>query len=166
MFSSHCVGRVSVFAPEDIHSSDPIRRPTTSGKDREVKCSSTSEPRAEGNLLEATRVLQPFCLRLERWRVLLRLHKTLGRWLESLIPLTTHLVIFPKYNGMIGNTKEHIRRYVDVLTAHTHVLEGWAFTWYTSGLKLEWGYSIHEKVLCFGWKAYSIKSATGEEEDL
>lgn len=28
--------------------------------------------------------------------------------------------IFPKYDGMIGNTKEHIRRYVDALAAHSH----------------------------------------------
>ena len=51
--------------------------------------------------------------------------------------------IFPKYNGMIGNAREHIRRYVDALTAHSHdceprlrefskSLEGRAFTWYTS----------------------------------
>ena len=51
--------------------------------------------------------------------------------------------IFPKYNGMIRNAREHIRRYVDALTAHFHdhelrlrefsnSLEGQAFTWYTS----------------------------------
>ena len=28
--------------------------------------------------------------------------------------------IFPKYNGITRNDKEHIRRYVDVLTAHSH----------------------------------------------
>ena len=28
--------------------------------------------------------------------------------------------IFPKYDGMIGNAREHIRRYVDALTAHSH----------------------------------------------
>ena len=44
---------------------------------------------------------------------------------------------------MIGNAREHIRRYVDALTAHSHdqelrlreffkSLEGQAFTWYTS----------------------------------
>ena len=27
-------------------------------------------------------------------------------------------LIFPKYNGMIGNAKKHIRRYVDALTDH------------------------------------------------
>ena len=51
--------------------------------------------------------------------------------------------IFPKYDGMIGNAREHIRRYVDALTAHfndrklrlrefSKSLEGCAFTWYTS----------------------------------
>ena len=28
--------------------------------------------------------------------------------------------IFPKYDGMVGNTREHIRRYVDALTAHSY----------------------------------------------
>ena len=28
--------------------------------------------------------------------------------------------IFPKYDDMIGNAKEHIRRYVDALMAHSH----------------------------------------------
>ena len=60
--------------------------------------------------------------------------------------------IFPKYDGMIGNAREHIKKYVDVLTAHSHdhelslkefskSLEGRAFTWYTSlapGLILSW----------------------------
>ena len=60
--------------------------------------------------------------------------------------------IFPKYDGMVGNAREHIRRYVDALTAHSHdhklrlrefskSLEGHAFTWYTSlllGLILSW----------------------------
>ena len=43
---------------------------------------------------------------------------------------------------MIGNAKEHIRRYIDALIAHSHdqelrlreffkSLEGQAFTWYT-----------------------------------
>ena len=44
---------------------------------------------------------------------------------------------------MIGNAREHIKRYVDALTAHSHdqelrlkeffkSLEGRAFTWYTN----------------------------------
>jgi len=47
---------------------------------------------------------------------------------------------------MIRNAREHIRRYVDALTAHSHdhelrlrefskSLEGQAFTWYTSLLQ-------------------------------
>jgi len=51
--------------------------------------------------------------------------------------------IFPKYDGMIGNARDHIRRYVDALTTQSHdhelrlrefskSLEGRAFTWYTS----------------------------------
>nr|POF20749.1 hypothetical protein CFP56_65277 [Quercus suber] len=51
--------------------------------------------------------------------------------------------IFPKYNGMIRNAKEHIRRYVDTMIAYSNdrelrlrefskSLEGCAFTWYTS----------------------------------
>ena len=51
--------------------------------------------------------------------------------------------IFPKYAGMAGNAKEHIRRYVDALTPHSHdhelrlkefskSLEGRAFICYTS----------------------------------
>lgn len=28
--------------------------------------------------------------------------------------------IFPKYDGMIGNAKEHTKRYVDALAAHSH----------------------------------------------
>ena len=51
--------------------------------------------------------------------------------------------VFPKYDGMIANARDHIRRYVDALTAHSHdhelrlgefskSLEGRAFTWYTS----------------------------------
>ena len=52
-------------------------------------------------------------------------------------------LIFPKYDGMIGNGRWHIKRYVDALTAHSNdrelrlkefskSLEGRAFTWYTS----------------------------------
>ena len=51
--------------------------------------------------------------------------------------------IFPKYDGMVRNAKEHIMRYVDALTTHSHdhelrlrefskSLEGCGFTWYTS----------------------------------
>ena len=53
---------------------------------------------------------------------------------------------------MTGNAREHIRQYVDALTAHSHdhelrlreffkSLEGCAFTWYTSlalGSVLSW----------------------------
>lgn len=60
--------------------------------------------------------------------------------------------IFPKYGGMTKNARKHIRRYVDVLTTHSHdhelrlgefskSLEGHAFTWYTSlapGSVLSW----------------------------
>ena len=60
--------------------------------------------------------------------------------------------LFPKYDGITRNVKEHIRQYVDVLTAHSHdhelrlrefskSLEGCAFTWYTSlapGSVLSW----------------------------
>ena len=49
--------------------------------------------------------------------------------------------IFPKYDGMAGNSREHIKQYVDALTAHSYdhelrlrefskSLEGCAFTWY------------------------------------
>lgn len=48
--------------------------------------------------------------------------------------------IFPKYDGVVGNATEHIRRYMDALTAHSYdhklrlrefskSLEGRAFTW-------------------------------------
>ena len=51
--------------------------------------------------------------------------------------------IFLKYNGIMGNIREHIRRNVDALTTHSHdheprfrefskSLESKAFTWYTS----------------------------------
>ena len=51
--------------------------------------------------------------------------------------------IFPKYDDITGNAREHIKWYVDALTAHSHdhelrlrefskSLEGHAFTWYTS----------------------------------
>ena len=51
--------------------------------------------------------------------------------------------IFPKYDGMTRNAREHIRLYVDVLMTHSHdhelrlrdffkSLEGQAFTWYAS----------------------------------
>jgi len=51
--------------------------------------------------------------------------------------------IFPKYDGMTGNAREHIKQYVDALRTHSHdhdlrlrefskSLEGHAFTWYTS----------------------------------
>nr|POF03051.1 hypothetical protein CFP56_70073 [Quercus suber] len=51
--------------------------------------------------------------------------------------------IFPKYNGIIGNAREHIKWYVDALTTHSYdhelrlrefskSLKGRAFTWYTS----------------------------------
>ena len=60
--------------------------------------------------------------------------------------------IFPKYDGITGNAREHIRRYVDALTAHSHdhelrlrefsrSLKGQAFTLYTSlapGSVLSW----------------------------
>ena len=60
--------------------------------------------------------------------------------------------ISPKYDGMVGNAREHIRRYMDALIAHSHdhelrlrefskSLEGCAFTWYTSlspGSVLSW----------------------------
>ena len=62
------------------------------------------------------------------------------------------LPIFPKYDGMTVNAREHIRRYVDALIAHSHdhklrlrvfskSLEGRAFTGYTSlalGSVLSW----------------------------
>jgi hypothetical protein len=28
--------------------------------------------------------------------------------------------MFPKYDGRTGNTKEHVRRFVDALTVHAH----------------------------------------------
>ena len=28
--------------------------------------------------------------------------------------------IFPKYNGIIGNARKHIRRYIDALIAYSH----------------------------------------------
>ena len=51
--------------------------------------------------------------------------------------------IFPKYDGMTRNAKEHIRRYIDALTAHSYdhelrlrefskSLKGRAFTWYAN----------------------------------
>ena len=60
--------------------------------------------------------------------------------------------IFPKYDGIIGNAREHIKRYVDALTNHSHdhklrlrefskSLEVQAFTWYNSltlGSVLSW----------------------------
>ena len=60
--------------------------------------------------------------------------------------------IFSKYDGIAGNVREHIRWYMDALTAHSldqelrlrvfsRSLEGRAFTWYTSlalGLVLSW----------------------------
>lgn len=60
--------------------------------------------------------------------------------------------IFLKYNDMIGNAREHIKRYVDALVAHSHdqelklrkfskSLEGRTFTWYTilfPGSVLSW----------------------------
>ena len=60
--------------------------------------------------------------------------------------------IFPKYDGMVGNAREHIKRYMDALTAHSYdhelrlmefskSLEGRAFTWHTSllpGSVLSW----------------------------
>ena len=69
-----------------------------------------------------------------------------------LYPVNCTPPIFPKYNGMVGNTREHIRKYVDALTAHSHdhelrlkefskSLEGRAFIWYTSlapGSVLSW----------------------------
>ena len=61
-------------------------------------------------------------------------------------------LIFPKYNSMIGNARESIRRYVNALTAYSHdhklrprefsnSLESQAFTWYTNllpGSVLSW----------------------------
>nr|POE89524.1 aspartic proteinase cdr1 [Quercus suber] len=60
--------------------------------------------------------------------------------------------ILHKYDGITRNAREHIRQYIDALTAHSHdhelrlrefskSLEGQAFTWYTSfapGLVLSW----------------------------
>ena len=60
--------------------------------------------------------------------------------------------IFPKYDGITGNAREHIKWYVDALIAHSHdhelrlkefskSLESRAFTWYTSfapGSILSW----------------------------
>ena len=60
--------------------------------------------------------------------------------------------IFPRYDCITGNAREHIRWYVDALTSHSHdqelrlrefskSLEGRAFTWYTSltpGSVLSW----------------------------
>lgn len=60
--------------------------------------------------------------------------------------------ISPKYDGMVGDAREHIRRYVGALIARSHnhelrlrefskSLEGHAFTWYTSllpGSVLSW----------------------------
>ena len=49
--------------------------------------------------------------------------------------------IFPKYDGIAGNPREHIKQYIDALTAHSYdhelrlkefskSIEGRAFTWY------------------------------------
>ena len=58
-------------------------------------------------------------------------------------PANYTLLVFPKYDGIIGNAREHIRLYIDALTAHSQdhklrlrefskSLEGRAFTWYSS----------------------------------
>ena len=87
------------------------------------------------------------------------------------------LPIFLKYDGMTKNAKDHIRRYVDALKAHSYdhelrlreffkSLEGWAFTWYASlalGSVLSWNDSantVHEKVLSFARKARIVISTT------
>ena len=60
--------------------------------------------------------------------------------------------IFPRYDGMTGNAREHIERYINAPTARFHdhelrlrdffkSLEGQAFTWYTClalGSVLSW----------------------------
>ena len=54
-------------------------------------------------------------------------------------PINYTPLIFPKYDGMTGNAREHIRKYVDALTTHSHdhelrlrefskSIEGCAFT--------------------------------------
>ena len=58
-------------------------------------------------------------------------------------PINYTPLIFPKYDGITGNAREHIRWYVNAPMAHFHIhtlrlrefsklLEGHAFTWYTS----------------------------------
>nr|POF06649.1 hypothetical protein CFP56_29239 [Quercus suber] len=62
-------------------------------------------------------------------------------------PATYTPPIFPKYDDMVGNAKEYIKRYVDALTSHSYdhelrlkefskSLEGCAFTW-REGKKVE-----------------------------
>ena len=64
--------------------------------------------------------------------------------------------IFPKYDGLVGNAREHIRRYVDALTAHSHDhelrLKELVYQHFTRvGLELErHGYLVHEEVFRFG----------------
>ena len=67
-------------------------------------------------------------------------------------PVNYTPLIFPKYDDMTGNAREHIRWYMNALTTHSHdyelrirefskSLEGRAFTWYTSlapGSVLSW----------------------------
>ena len=76
--------------------------------------------------------------------------------------------IFPKYDGMVGNAREHIKRYMDALTAHSYdhelrlmefskSLKGRAFTWHTSllpGSVLSW----NDMVTQFLKKFFTLRS--------
>lgn len=90
------------------------------------------------------KILLPSCSRLGRQKVLFTLIQGLSEEVaRKPYPANYMPLIFPKYDGVARNAKEHIRRYVDSLMAHSHdhelrlreffeSLEGCACTWYTS----------------------------------
>lgn len=75
--------------------------------------------------------------------------------------------IFPKYDGLVGNAREHTKRYIDALTAHSHdhelrlrefskilgrsslYLVNQPFTRVCLELERN-GYPVYEEFFCFG----------------
>ena len=140
---------------EDIYSSDPTRRSANSGRNREVKFGSTPESRTKSTPSTFGPQASPYLTREDINVILIEARKV-----ESFVyidirppypeemaikPCPTNYTppIFPKFEGVARNAREHIRRYVDSLAAHFHdheprlrefskPPEGWAFAWYTS----------------------------------
>lgn len=142
------MGEAPIFTPKDSYSSDPTRWSRISGRDRKITSGASSQPKGA---LTAQKASSISLLREDIVAILLEARKVESSayidirtpYLEEMTrkPYPTNYTppIFSMYDGVVGNAKEHTRRYVDALTTYFHdhelrlgefskFLEGRAFT--------------------------------------